>query len=253
MDIEGLQKLHGRAAGAVRQERSKREALAERERDDAQRKVVEVANKIASIAKQGDAPVWIVNLNRYRHFPTRSYSSYWIPGRKKDEKFASTIIAPAVATLQSQAFTRSTKPVRYYKPLEIAEDLCQEINGDLPFFQTVGPFSNLDNMGDQGARVKKTRGAFVSASSVPDKELLERETEKLTTYYMALADERARQVFGRTRDRKLLTTLHFRSGREPRHRRRGVVHELLDAEAVPGLRQARQQRRGALASTAAGS
>lgn len=205
-DVEQLQKLQTELqmiSGKIANER-----LSQAERDIHQKRVMEIARSISSIAEKGDAPVYIINLNRYRHFLVRSYSTYWIPGRKKDEKYSSTIIVPAVARLQSEAFSHATKPTRYYKAREIADDLCQEINGDLPFFQTVGPFSNLDNLADQGNRVKKTRGTFVSQTAVPAKAQLEQETKRLETYYLALVDE-ASGIFGRTQDRKLLTTLHF--------------------------------------------
>jgi hypothetical protein len=70
------------------------EKLGESEREAARKKTVELANRIAMIAEKGDAPVFVINLNKRRFAVVRSWgSNYWIPGCGK-KQFSSTVIAP---------------------------------------------------------------------------------------------------------------------------------------------------------------
>jgi hypothetical protein len=178
--------------------------LSEAQRDEFRKKTVELANQISVLAQKGEGPVYIINLNRRTFKANRSYGAYWIAGRLQNKPFASTVIAPVMASGWSREAAWEKK--RFYSGREVADDLCKEINGDLPFFQVAGPFRNLDN--SQGPRIRKTLGAFVCDISVPSTKQLEAEVHALEAYYAGLIDE-ARAIYAKTRDRKLLSDLHF--------------------------------------------
>lgn len=183
------------------------EKLGESEREAARKKTVELANRIAMVAEKGDAPVFIINLNKRRFAVTRSWgSNYWIPGCGK-KQFSSTVILPAVASKQAGPGNknRPTEQV-YISARKLAADICREINGDLLDLGVSSTFSSASE--EQGPRLRKTLGAFVSDSSIPDKQLLDREIEDLTAYYAALVDE-GDAIYAKNRDRKFLSNLHF--------------------------------------------
>ena len=206
-DVERLQKLHAELQRISA--RLLNEKLSEPEREKCRRETVKLANEISAIAQKGDAPVYIINLNRRRFLCNRSWGSYWIGGRRADQPYESTVIAPVMVSRQAgPGWKAKNNPLeaRYYTSREVAEDLCREINGDLPAIQVSGPFSNINET--EGPRIRKTLGVFVSESQIPEQKQLNGETAALEAYYSMLVDE-ARAIYAKTRDRKLLATLHF--------------------------------------------
>lgn len=183
------------------------EKLGESEREAARKKTVELANRIAMVAEKGDAPVFIVNLNKRRFAVVRSWgSNYWILGCGK-KQYASTVILPAIASKQAGPGNRNRPTERVYiSARKVAEDICREINGDLLNLGVSSTFSSANQ--EEGQRTRKTLGVFVSDSSIPDKEVLEREEADLTIYYAALVDE-GDAIYAKFRDRKFLSNLHF--------------------------------------------
>jgi hypothetical protein len=202
MDEEKLLKLHAELQNLSAKVLNTN--LSEAQRDECRKKTVEIANQISIFAQKGEGPVYIINLNRRTFRCNRSYGAFQIAGRAIDKPFAFTVIPPVLARGFSKDAAWERK--RFYSGREIAEDLCKEINGDLPFFQVAGPFRNLDN--SQGPRIRMTLGCFICDISAPSKKQLEDEIEALVTYYRGLFDE-ARSIFAKTRDRKLLADLHF--------------------------------------------
>ena len=186
------------------------EELAESQRELARKKTVELANQIAAIAEKGDAPVYVVNLNRKRFTCARSYGSYMIIGRGH-QLFFSNVIFPMSCSRQAGASFSATRRggadigVRYYHAREIAEDLCREINSDL---LPLGVASTFTVASSSGPTVRKTQGTFVSDSSIPPKEQLKKEIEDLKRYYSAMVDE-GDAIFAKTQDRKQLSGMHF--------------------------------------------
>jgi hypothetical protein len=203
-DIEKLQKLHGEL-----QQLSARvlnENLTEPERELARKKTVEIAEKISAIAQKGDAPVYIINLNRRRFIGVRTYGSYWIAGRGA-KSFSSTVIAPVMASRQGgTGWKSSAGEAKFYTAREVAEDLCREINSDLPNLQVSSALMSYDDAA--GPRIRKTVGVFVSDLAVPTHQLLERETMALREYAQAKVDE-AEAIYEKTRDRKLIDGLSY--------------------------------------------
>jgi hypothetical protein len=204
LNLETLQKLQSELQ--ILNLRVLNEKLSESERESARKKTVELANRIASVAEKGDAPVFIINLNKRRFAVVRSWgSNYWIPGCGKNQ-FSSMIVAPAVASKQAgPGYNKKTETV-YISARKIAEDICREINGDLLDLGVSSTFSSANQQ--EGPRLRKTLGVFVSDSSIPDKQHLAQEEADLAAYYAALCDE-ADAIYAKARDRKTLTNVHF--------------------------------------------
>jgi hypothetical protein len=182
------------------------EKLGETEREAARKKTVEIANKIAFVAEKGDAPVFIINLNKRLFRGQRSWgSNYWIPGCGTKE-FSSTLILPVIASKQSGPGNKKRAESVYISSRKIAEDLCREFNGDLLDIGVSSTFSSANQ--EEGQRTRKTLGLFVSDSSIPAKELLAKEKLDLAAYYAALVDE-GDAIYAKARERKFLSNLHF--------------------------------------------
>lgn len=181
------------------------ERLSDSEREAARKKTVELANKIASVAEKGDAPVFLINLNKRRFLCYRSWGSYWIPGCGK-QQFSSTVIAPMIISKQGgPGWNKKTETV-YCRARQIADDLCKQINGDLLDLGVSSTFSMANQ--EEGPKLRKTLGVFVSDSSIPTKELLKQEELDLGAYYSALVDE-GDAIYAKNRDRKFISNLHF--------------------------------------------
>jgi hypothetical protein len=183
------------------------EKLGEGEREAARKKTVELANRIAMVAEKGDAPVFIINLNKRLFRAQRSWgSNYWISGCGK-KQFSSTLILPVVASKQAGPGNKNKPTERVYiSARKVAEDICREINGDLLALGVSSTFSSANEQ--EGPRLRKTLGVFISDSSIPAKEHLEQEELDLSAYYAALVDE-GDAIYAKNRDRKFLSNLHF--------------------------------------------
>ena len=70
------------------------DGASQQERDDAKNAALELAQRICTIKADGDAPIFLVNLTTKRWLLTRSYATYWIAGKRREEEFCSTVIAP---------------------------------------------------------------------------------------------------------------------------------------------------------------
>ncbi len=204
LNLEALRKLQSELQ--VLNLRVMNEKLGDSEREAARKKTVELANRIAAVAEAGDAPVYIINLNKRKFSVIRSWGgNYWIPGCGKAQ-FSSVVVAPVIASKQGgPGYNKKTESV-YIPARNVAEDICREINGDLLDLGVSSTFSSVNQQ--EGPRLRKTLGVFVSDSSVPEKALLEREEEALAAYYAALVDE-GDAIFAKNRDRKFITNLHF--------------------------------------------
>ncbi|HEY6339339.1 MAG TPA: hypothetical protein VIW68_12670 [Candidatus Sulfotelmatobacter sp.] len=189
------------------------------DREAAKNQALDLAQRICAIKGEGDAPVFLVNLTPKRWILNRSYATYWISGKSKEEQFRSTVIAPAIASrdagVDGEPFTvrnfgTAWKPKRGtipYRAREVASDLYREINGDLPGLQAIEVNSEADT---QGPRVSKFMGVFLSDTEVPAKEDLEANILKLRGYYAALVSE-GNLIYQRTRNYSMLSTLCHRA------------------------------------------
>ena len=184
------------------------EKLAPAEREAARRKTVELARRIAAVAEKGDAPVFVINIERRRYILHRDWASYWITGREKESRYSSTVIAPAVVSKQGGPGWKRIGIVgqEYIRAADIAKDLCREVNGDLIDLGVSSTFT-IRNDGE-GPRLRKTLGLFVSDTAVPDEKLLHGEEEALKRYYLALVDE-GDAIYARFKDRKFISNLAF--------------------------------------------
>jgi hypothetical protein len=204
LNVDELQKLQ--AELQVLNLRVLNEKLGESEREAARKKTVEIANRIAVVAEKGDAPVFVVNLNKRLFRAARSWGvNYWIPGCGKKE-FSSTLILPAIASKQAGPGNKRTVQSVYIPSRKIADDLCREFNGDLLDLGVSSTFSSANQ--EEGQRTRKTLGVFVSDSSIPEKSLLTKEKTDLGVYYAALVDE-GDAIYAKARERKFLSNLHF--------------------------------------------
>lgn len=194
------------------------------ERESAKNAALEMAQRICTIKGEGDAPVFLVNLTPKRWLLSRSYATYWISGKRREEEFFSTVIAPATAwrdagfggepfSVRKFETTKGWKPKGSpitYRAREIAKDLCREINGDLPGLQTTDVNSEADT---QGERVQKFMGVFLSDTQIPSREDLEANYSKLRSYYAALVNE-GNLIYERTRNYMIISSLCHVAARE---------------------------------------
>lgn len=204
LNLEVLKKLQSELQ--VLNLRVMNEKLGDAERESARKKTVELANRIAAVAESGDAPVYVINMNKRRFAVVRSWgSNYLIPGCGR-QKFSSVVVAPVIASKQGgPGYNKKTESV-YIPARKVAEDICREINGDLLDLGVSSTFSSVNQQ--EGPRLRKTLGVFVSDSSIPEKALLDREEADLAAYYAALVDE-GDAIYAKNRDRKFLTNVHF--------------------------------------------
>jgi hypothetical protein len=204
LNLDELQKLQ--ADLQVLNLRVLNEKLSESEREAARKKTVEIANRIALVAEKGDAPVFIINLNKRLFRAQRSWgSNYWIVGCGKKE-FSSTLILPAIASKQAGPGHKGKTESVYIPSRRIAEDLCREFNSDLLELGVSSTFSSANQ--EEGQRTRKTLGLFVSDSSIPESALLAKEKLDLAAYYAALVDE-GDAIYAKARERKFLSNVHF--------------------------------------------
>lgn len=190
------------------------------ERGTAKLGAIDLATQICEIAKQGDAPVYLINITRKRHLCKRTYASYWIAGCEENQPYAATVIAPATGWRDAgfggepfsvKRFGEGWKPKGsplYYRASQVAEDLCQEINGDLPNFQTID-FSQTNS---QGPRLQKTMGVFISQTRIPSKDNLNAASLLYRAYCNALVMD-GNLIFEQTHDYRKIGSLHHEAAR----------------------------------------
>lgn len=204
LNLDELQKLQ--ADLQVLNLRVLNEKLGETDRENARKKTVEIANRIAMVAEKGDAPVFIINLNKRLFRAQRSWgTNYWISGCGKKE-YSSTVILPAIASKQAGPGNNKKTERVYISSRKIAEDVCREINGDLLDLGVSSTFSSANQ--EEGQRTRKTLGVFVSDSSIPDADKLQSEKADLSIYFAALVDE-GDAIYAKARERKYLSNMHF--------------------------------------------
>jgi hypothetical protein len=185
------------------------EGVSEDARSEARARIGEITERIISLAKNGDSPVYIVNLTAKRWLLNRSYSTFWIRGCTEGEKFCSTRITGRRGkvdtgrggeTVAGQGW-RVKLDNLYWPADQIAKDLCREINGDLPALQ-VPNSSNL-----QRGKIQKTMGCFVSYTSTPDPDVLAQEYENLKMYWALLVSE-GDMIWRKTHDHRMISDLN---------------------------------------------
>src|SRR5690348_18206771 len=113
------------------------------------------------MAKQTSAV--IVNLTEENWTLHRSYGTYRVRGCESGEPYALTRVEGRTASMDLGDKRTMEIPI---SALEVAQDLCREINSD------AGEESNL--------------GVFVAKGEMPSNEELRREREKLAAFYRRL-------------------------------------------------------------------
>lgn len=202
-------------------------------KDQAYARISDLTGQIVNISKSGDAPVYIINLNKKRWVINRGYSSFWISGKVPDQEYAVTEItgrpAPYDTGRGGEADSRSHGwrlkfDTLYYTAASIAADIVREINGDLP--------AMVSTRQGTTERIVKTMGAFASPTRIPSRELLAKCRDTFHKYCAALVAE-GNSVWDRTKDYRQISDLYRDAAEELGIST--VWHEnLLDRQTCPG-------------------
>jgi hypothetical protein len=219
--------------------RGRDERLTEQERELAQREAFELTAKVLEEISLTDKPVYLVNISNKRFLLSRSYSSFWIHGAAKGERYAVTEIDSATSYRDagyggvpySVGRAQGWRPKGipdHYTAIQIARDLAREINGDLPSSQA----SFVSETNSQGLRVKKTQGVFISETKIPNEEDLQACEHEMAIYDAALISE-GDLIWEQKHDYKMIGSMHHEACA-----RRGVSRDwhqnYLQRVACPG-------------------
>lgn len=188
------------------------EKVSEDAKAKAHARLAELTDQIVNISKSGDAPEYIINLTGKRWIVNRSYSSFWIPGRKNGELYSSTKINGRDAVIDTGRGGEVSGPGQgwrvkldklYYTAHQIALDIEKEINSDLPaMFAT-----STQSLESSQSKIKKTMGVFISTTAVPDQALLRDNLKVLLTFCAALVNE-GNAVWSKTKDYRQISDLY---------------------------------------------
>ncbi len=153
-------------------------------------RVSEIMDEMVIISKQGDAPMYIINLLPKRWTISRSYCIFTINPKPDGADYSVTEITGKSGKIdtgrggqvrENGLGWRVKLDGLYYTAKQIATDVAREINGDLPALQA--------GQVRDGKRIEKSMGVFVSPTRKPAPELLEKHRATLNVYYTALVDE----------------------------------------------------------------
>jgi hypothetical protein len=153
-------------------------------------RISEISDLMTKFAKSGDVSVYLINLLPKRWYLKRSYASFLIAAKEKDKAFSVTEITGYSGKIDTGRGAEARRDGRgwqvkldgkYWSAMQVAKDLSRQINGDLP------PLQHVDV--NEGQRIEKTQGVFISPSRMPAPELLETERAKLNIYMSALVEE----------------------------------------------------------------
>jgi hypothetical protein len=179
----------------------------EREKAAGRDRLAELTDQIVGISKRGDAPVYLVNLLDKQWLVQRSYSSFFVRGKEPGDDYAVTEVTGRKAVIDTGRGGEANQRDRgwvvkldtlYYTAMQIAKDICKEVNGDLPAISGM--------RGKKDKRVAKTMGVFVSPTRRPSAELLEAERARLNVYFATLVAE-GNAAFNKTKDWRLVSDL----------------------------------------------
>lgn len=183
------------------------EKSTEKEKLQGHERLSQLTDQIVGISKRGDAPVYLINMLDKQWLIQRSYSSFFVRGKEPGEDYAVTEIVGCRAVIDTGRGGEANKRDRgwivkldtlYYTAMQIANDVCREINGDLPAISGM--------RGKKDVRISKTMGVFTSPTRRPSPELLEANKATLNVYFATLVAE-ANAVFNKSKDWRMISDL----------------------------------------------